>query len=104
MIMVNLFGAFAIHSPESCPMNNVKAKKVFLEIKDKLEQNKSEYGVKKIEAFYMSVLEHEWMIIFEAESAHDIESLCIEAGLGLFNTPKIVGLKRYDDVHSKIGK
>ena len=73
MIVVNLFGAFAIHSPESCPMNNVKAKKVFLEIKDKLEQNKSEYGVKKIEAFYMSVLEHEWMIIFEAESAHDIE-------------------------------
>jgi hypothetical protein len=23
---------------------------------------------------------------------------------GLFNTLKIVGLKRYDDVHSKIGK
>jgi hypothetical protein len=52
----------------------------------------------------MSVLEHEWMIIFEAESPHDIESLCIEAGLGLFNTLKIVGPKRYDDVHSKIGK
>ncbi len=102
--MVNLFGAFAIHSPESCPMNNVEAKKVFLEIKDKLVQNKSKYGVNKIEAFYMSVLEHEWMIIFEAESAHDIESLCIEAGLGLFNTVKIVGLKRYDDVHNKIGK
>jgi hypothetical protein len=52
----------------------------------------------------MSLLEHEWMIFFEAESAHDIKSLCIEAGLGLFNTLKIVGLKRYDDVHSKIGK
>ena len=52
----------------------------------------------------MSVLEHEWMIIFEAESAHDIESLCIDAGLGTFNTVKIVGLKRYDDVHNKIGK
>lgn len=102
--MVNLFGAFAIHSPESCPMNNVEAKKVFLEIKNKLEQNKSKYGVRNIEAFYMSVLEHEWMIIFQAESAHDIESLCIEAGLGLFNTVKIVGLKRYDDVHNKIGK
>jgi hypothetical protein len=50
----------------------------------------------------MSVLEHEWMIIFEAESAHDIESLCIEAGLGLFNTLKIVGLKRYDDVIVKL--
>ena len=47
-IMTNLFGAFAIHNPESCPMNNVEAKKVFLEIKDKLEKNKSDYGVKKI--------------------------------------------------------
>jgi hypothetical protein len=44
-----------------------------LKIKDKLEKNKSKYGVKNIEAFYMSVLEHEWMIIFEAENAHDIE-------------------------------
>jgi hypothetical protein len=52
----------------------------------------------------MSVLEHEWMIIFEAESAHDIESLCIEVGIASFNTVKIVGLKRYDDVHGKIGK
>jgi hypothetical protein len=51
MIVVNLFGAFAIHSPEYCPMNNAKAKKVFLEIKDKLEQNKSEYGVKKLKHF-----------------------------------------------------
>ena len=99
-----LFGAFAIHNPESCPINNVKSKQVFLEIKDKLEKHKSKYGIKKIESFYMSVLEHEWIIIFEAENAHDIESLCIEAGLGTFNTVKIVGLKRYDDVQSKIGK
>ena len=102
--MVNLFGAFAIHSPESCPMNNVEAKKVFLEIKDKLEQNKSKYGVKKIESFYMSVLEHEWMIIFEANSAHDIESLCIEAGIASFNTVKIVALRKYEDVQNKIKK
>ncbi|HSL13652.1 MAG TPA: hypothetical protein VK882_05305 [Nitrososphaeraceae archaeon] len=102
--MGNLFGAFAIHNPESCPMNNVEVKKVFLEIKDKLQKNKSKYRVKNIEAFYMSVLEHEWMIIFEAESPHDIESLCIEAGSGTSNTVKIVGLKRYEDVQNKIGK
>jgi hypothetical protein len=52
----------------------------------------------------MSVLEHEWMIIFEAESVYDIEILCIEAGIASFNTVKIVSLKRYDDVHGKIGK
>ena len=46
--MANLFGAFAIHNPESCPMNNADSKKVFLEIKDKLEKNKSKYGVKNL--------------------------------------------------------
>jgi hypothetical protein len=46
-----------------------------------------------MEAFHMSVLEHEWMILFEAEDAHDIENICIKAGLGAFNTVKIVGLK-----------
>lgn len=65
-------------------------KRIFLEIKDKQEKNKSKYGVKKIEYFYMSVLEHEWMIIFEAENAHDIESLCIDAGIAFFNTVKFL--------------
>ncbi|MGB9169384.1 MAG: hypothetical protein WCB31_10705 [Nitrososphaeraceae archaeon] len=100
----SLFGAFAIHSPESCAINNLENKKIFLEIKDKLEKNKSKYGVKMIECFYMSVLEHEWMIIFEAESAHDIESLCIDAGIASFNTVKIVALKKYEDVQNKIQK
>jgi hypothetical protein len=100
----SLFGAFAIHSPESCPINNLENKRIFLEIKDKLEKNKSKYGVKKIESFYMSVLEHEWMIIFEAENAHDIESLCIDAGIASFNTVKIVALKKYEDVQNKIQK
>jgi hypothetical protein len=99
-----LFGAFAIHNPESCPMNNLESKKVFLEIKDKLEKNKSKYGVKNIEAFYMSVLEHEWMIVFEADNAHDIESLCIEAGIASFNTVKIVALRKYEDIQNKIKK
>ncbi|HJU58719.1 MAG TPA: hypothetical protein VJ583_03155 [Nitrososphaeraceae archaeon] len=52
----------------------------------------------------MSLLEHEWIIIFEAESAHDIESLCIEAGIASFNTVKIVALRRYEDVQYKIKK
>ena len=41
----------------------------------------------------MSVLKHEWMIIFEAEKSHDIESLCIDVGIASFNTVKIVALK-----------
>ena len=50
----SLFGAFAKHSPESCTLNNIESKKIFLEIKHKLEKHKSKYGIKKIESFYMS--------------------------------------------------
>ena len=48
--------------------------------------------------------EHEWMIVFEADSAHDIESLCIEAGIASFNTVKIVALRKYEDIQNKIKK
>ena len=82
----------------------LKVKRYFSKIEDKLEKHKSKYGIKKIESFYMSVLEHEWIIIFEAENAHDIESLCIEAGIASYNTVKIVGLKKYEDVQNKVSQ
>ena len=47
----SLFGGFAKHSPESCPLNNVESKKIFLEIKEKLEKNKSKYGVNKLNPY-----------------------------------------------------
>ena len=98
----NLFGIFAIHSPESCPLNNTKNKEVFKEIFNKLQSNSEKYGVKNINGFYMSVLEHEWIIMVEANSAHDIEQLCIDSGISSFNTVKIVPLKNYQDVVSKL--
>ena len=50
----------------------------------------------------MSLLEHVWIIIFEAENAHDIESLCIEAGIASFNTVKIVALRRMKMYSTKL--
>lgn len=58
----------------------------------------SKYDIIRIESFYMSVLEHEWVIIFEGQNSFDIENLVIEAGVGNFNSVKIVPLKKYDDV------
>lgn len=69
------------HNSESCPMNNLESKKVFLELKDKLK--KISQNINNYEAFYMSVLEHEWIITFKAKNACDIESVCIEAELEL---------------------
>jgi hypothetical protein len=97
-----LFGIFAIHSPEACPLNNKQSRETFMQIDEKLKSITAKYNVSKIIGFYMSVLEHEWMIIVEAESAHDIETLCIEAGISAFNTVKIVPLNNFDVVMKRI--
>ena len=35
----SMFGVFAVHSPESCPLNNEQSKKIFKEMKSKIETN-----------------------------------------------------------------
>ena len=72
-----LFGVFAKHSPESCPMNNEISKETFLELKNKLDTEMKKYNINEIVEFYMSVLEHQWIIIIDAIHAHEIEKLCI---------------------------
>jgi hypothetical protein len=50
----------------------------------------------------MSVLENEWFIILEVNSAHDIEQICIDSGISSFNTVKIVPLTDFHNVVSKL--
>ncbi|HET6590243.1 MAG TPA: hypothetical protein VFG45_08775 [Candidatus Nitrosocosmicus sp.] len=97
-----LFEIFAIHSPESCPLNNNKSKEIFKGIYNKLQSNSDKNGVQEINEFYMSVLEHKWIILVKANSAHDIEQLCIESGISSYNTIKIVPLTDYQDVLNRI--
>ncbi|CAD6514816.1 conserved hypothetical protein [metagenome] len=90
-----LFGVFAIHSPESCPLNSAASKKIFLNLESKIKSNMKKYQILKVVGFYMSVLEHEWIIILDAKSAHDIEQLCIAVGISSLSTVKIVPMKDY---------
>ena len=83
-------------------INNTINKEVFKGIYDKLQSNTEKYGVKRINGFYMSMLEHEWIIMVEANSAHDIEHLCIDSCISSLNTVKIVPLTNYQDVVSKL--
>jgi hypothetical protein len=99
---VALFGIFATHSPESCPLNNNQSRDTFVQIDDKIKTATAKHNISKIVGFYMSVLEHEWVIIVEANSAHDIETMCIEAGISAFNTVKIVPLNNFDVVMKRI--
>lgn len=97
-----LFGVFATHSPESCPLNNKQSKDAMIRIDDTIKTLIERFHVKRIIGFYMSVLEHQWVIIVEAESAHELESMCIEAGISAFNTVKIVPLNNFDVVMERI--
>jgi hypothetical protein len=97
-----LFGIFATHSPESCPLNNKQSRDIFVLIDEKIKTATTKHNISKIVGFYMSVLEHEWVIIVEADNAHDIETMCIEAGISAFNTVKIVPLNNFDVVMKRI--
>ena len=85
-----LFGVFAVHSPDLCPMNNKNSKKIFLEIQGQMKATQTKFNINKVLGFYMSVLEHEWIIILDAKSAHDIEQMCIAVGISTTSTVKIV--------------
>lgn len=97
-----LFSVTAVHSPESCPLNNEDSRQIFLQLGPKIRQNLKKFNIKRMVDFYMSVLEHQWTLIFEAKNAHDIEKFCIEIGVSKYHTIKIVPLSKYVDVVKKI--
>ena len=97
-----LFGVFATHSPESCPLNNKCSKKILLQVQTKLKANQKKFSVSKVVAFYMSVLEHQWIVILDAKSAHDIEQLCIAIGISAISTIKIVPINDLNVVLKKL--
>ena len=97
-----LFGVFAIHSPELCPLNNEKSKQIFVKLKTNMDVEMKKYNISKIVEFYMSVLEHEWIIVIDAVHAHDIEKLCIDVGISSISTVKIVPMNLYSDTIKKL--
>ena len=99
-----LFGVFAVHSPESCPLSNEQSKKIFLGIDKKLKNSIEKHNIEKLVGFYMSVLEHEWIIILDAKNAHDIETMCIDVGISSISTVKIVPLNEFSKVVERINR
>ena len=83
-------------------MNNSAAREKFIAMEDKLKNSPSGSRISKIHGFYMSVLEHEWVIILEADAAHDIETFCIEVGISSTSTVKIVPLNNFADVVKRV--
>lgn len=97
-----LFGVFASHSPESCPLNNKQSKEIFLGFEKKIKESIKKHNIERLVGFYMSVLEHQWIIILDAKSAHDVETMCIEVGISSTSTVKIVPINEFSKVIKKI--
>ena len=60
-----------------------------------MKATQKKFHIQKILGFYMSVLEHEWIIIMDAKSAHDIEQMCIAVGISTISTVKIVPMNDF---------
>ena len=97
-----LFGVFAVHSPESCPLNNEQSKEIFLGIEKKIKESIKKHNIERLIGFYMSVLEHQWIIILDAKNAHDVETMCIDVGISATSTVKIVPINEFSKVIKRI--
>ena len=68
----------------------------------KIKSNMKKFQILKIIGFYMSVLEHEWIIILDAKNEHDIEQLCIAVGISSMSTVKIVPMNEFSTTVKKL--
>lgn len=73
-----------------------------MKLNENLDREMKKYNISKIVEFYMSVLEHEWIIVIDAVHAHDIEKLCIDVGISSLSTVKIVPMNLYKDTLKKL--
>jgi uncharacterized protein with GYD domain len=101
---VVLFGIFGTHTVDVCPLNNKTSAKIMVQMSEKsadAKHNRSKYGIYKIIGRYHSALEHSFIWIVEAESAHQIEKFLIDIGSAKFNSSKIVPLIQFEEVVRK---
>ncbi len=62
------------------------------------------YGIKKIVDLFVSVPEHQYIIVVEAESAVGVENMCIDFGMAAYNTVKIVPLKTFEELRNRLSQ
>lgn len=99
-----LFGIFGTHTVDVCPLNNKTSAKTMVRMSEKsadASNNRSRYGINRIIGRYHSALEHTFIWIVDAESAHQLEKFLIDIGSAKFNSSKIVPLINFEEVVRK---
>jgi hypothetical protein len=96
-----LFGIFGTHTVDLCPLNNKTSAKTMIQMSEKsanASNNRSKYGINRIIGRYHSALEHTFIWIVDADSAHQLEKFLIDIGSAKFNSSKIVPLINFEEV------
>jgi hypothetical protein len=65
------------HSPENCPINNEKMKKITLELPDKLGALEKKYGIKRI-GVWTVIPEHLTVWVYEAPSSESLHKFSMD--------------------------
>ena len=92
-----LYGIFGKHSVESCPLNNAENRKLVIKIDEQLGKIADRNNTNILHRYH-SGLEHTFLWIVNAQSAHSIQSFMIESEWAKFNAIKIVPLATYETV------
>ena len=82
---------------ESCPLNNAENRKLVIKIAEELDKVANRNNTHILHRYH-SGLEHTFVWIVDAQSAHSIQSFMTESAWAKFNAIKIVPLTAYETV------
>jgi hypothetical protein len=94
---MSLFGIFGIHSVESCPLNNSENRNLVIKMAEELDKIANRNNTHILHRYH-SGLEHTFVWIVDAQSAHSIQNFMTESAWAKFNAIKIVPLTAYENV------
>jgi hypothetical protein len=76
-LFMAIFLIVSRHSPENCPMNNEKMKKITLELPEKLGVLEKKHGIKRI-GVWTVIPEHLTVWVYEAPSSESLQKFSME--------------------------
>jgi hypothetical protein len=100
---MGIFGIYGIHTVEACPMNNPDSAKAVMQMSSRINEKRllENHKINRILGQYHSALEHTFVWIVEAKSAHLIERFYIDSDMSKFNAVKIVPLTLFEELVRK---
>jgi hypothetical protein len=100
-----LFGIYASHTTESCPLNNINTANGLLQLTaSDVESLTKKYKINTILGQYHSALEHTFIWIVDAENPHLIQQFCLAAKIASFNKITIVPLITFKEALEEVKK